>query len=205
MRIGEVGLYDYLRSKGMPGLKENVEHFTLKKGSEVYSAPQRYTNLYEIVSGAVKLGRLSAKGKECIYEILTPGEIFGNLAVLNDMPFDEFSKTLTGTEIRSYNIHFFKEQLVDPAVTNWFYPKIVSRWYKTETILFYIRSFEPRKRIQQVYLDLRKKIFTAHNREIYLDKLISYSDIADLTATTRQLVAETLKEMSDSYTPHVGF
>lgn len=191
--IEEKGLYDYLAQKQVSGLKEKVAHFTLKKGAQLYGAPQRFTNLYEIISGAVKLGRLSPKGKECIYEILTPGEFFGNLSVLNDRPFNEFSKTLTATEIRSYDISFFKEQLTDPQVAAWFYPKIVSRWYKTESLLFYIRSFEPRKRIQQVHADMHKKIPTAHSREVFLDKLISYSDIADLTATTRQLVAETMK------------
>lgn len=194
--IQEKGLYAYLEEKGVPGLKDKVAHFTLKKGAQLYGAPQRFTNLYEIISGAVKLGRLSAKGKECIYEILTPGEFFGNLAVLTDMPFDEFSKTLTATEIRSYDIQFFKEQLTDPNVATWFYPKIVSRWYKTESLLYYIRSYEPRTRIRQVHADMQKKISTAHRREIFLDKLISYSDIADLTATTRQLVAETMKEMA---------
>lgn len=194
--IEEKGLYDYLAQKQVTDLKEKVAHFTLKKGAQLYGAPQRFTNLYEIISGAVKLGRLSPKGKECIYEILTPGEFFGNLSVLNDRPFNEFSKTLTATEIRSYDISFFKEQLTDPQVAAWFYPKIVSRWYKTESLLFYIRSFEPRKRIQQVHADMHKKIPTAHSREVFLDKLISYSDIADLTATTRQLVAETVKELS---------
>ncbi len=191
--IAEKGLYHYLAEKQIPGLKQKVGQFTLKKGAQLYGAPERFTNLYEIISGAVKLGRLSPRGKECIYEILTPGEFFGNLSVLHDMPFDEFSKTLTATEVRWYDIRFFKDQLSDPEVGAWFYPKIVSRWYKTESLLFYIRSFDPRKRIQQLHADLHKKIPTAHRREVFLDKLISYSDIADLTATTRQLVADTMK------------
>ncbi len=35
---------------------------------------------------------------------------------------------------------------------------------------------------------MHKKIMTAVSREVFLDKLISLQDIADLTATTRQLV-----------------
>jgi hypothetical protein len=40
---------------------------------------------------------------------------------------------------------------------------------------------------------LHKKIITAGNREVFLNKLITYNDIADLTATTRQLAADTIK------------
>ena len=48
-------------------------------------------------------------------------------------------------------------------------------------------------RVTNVQSALHKKINTAVNREVFLDKLISNKDMADLTATTRQLVAETFK------------
>ena len=166
----------------------------LKKGNTLYSAPQRFTNIYEIINGAVKLGRLSPKGKECVYEIVTPGEFFGNLNFLRDAPFSEFSKTLTPTEIRAYDLDFIKYLMThDPNVSAWFYSKIIERWNKTESLLYYIRSYEPRKRIELLQTSMHKKIMTAVSREVFLDKLISLQDMADLTATTRQLVADTLR------------
>lgn len=192
--IAEIGLYNYLVSKNTPGLRDTISHFTLKKGAQLYGTPQRFTNIYEIISGAVKLGRLSPEGKECVYEIVSPGEFFGNLAFLPDAPFAEFSKTLTATEVRSYDLHFFKHIMThDPEVAEWFYSRLVSRWNKTESLLYYIRSFEPRKRITMLQSNMHRKIMTAVRREVFLDKLISYKDMADLTATTRQLVADTFK------------
>ncbi len=190
--IGEGGLFQYLCEKGIP-VKGKVTNILLKKGVQLYGPPQRFTNIYEIISGAAKLGRLTPKGEERIYEILMPGEFFGNLAVLSDN-FCEFCKTIAATEVRSYDLSFFKHLIThDPVVAAWFYPKIVYRWNKTETLLSYIRSFEPRERIQLLYADLRQQIFTADNRLVYLNKLLSYTDMADLTATTRQLVADTIK------------
>jgi CRP/FNR family cyclic AMP-dependent transcriptional regulator len=192
--IAEIGLYNYLVMKNTPELKDKISHFTLKKGAQLYGTPQRFTNVYEIISGAAKLGRLSPEGKECVYEIVSPGEFFGNLAILNDAPFCEFSKTLTATEVRSYDLQFFKHLMThDPEVAEWFYTKIVSRWNKTESLLYYIRSFEPRKRITMLQTNMHRKIMTALRREVFLDKLISNKDMADLTATTRQLVADTFK------------
>ncbi|MFL9481142.1 Crp/Fnr family transcriptional regulator [Chitinophagaceae bacterium LWZ2-11] len=188
----ENGLCQYLIDKAIP-IKGKVTNLMLKKGVQLYGPPQRFTNIYEVISGAVKLGRISPKGEECIYEIVTAGEFFGNLAVLGD-DFCEFSKTLTATEVRSYDLDFFKRLIThDPVVAQWFYPKIVYRWNKTETLLSYIRSFEPRERIQHLYNDLHKRINTADNREIHINKILSYTDLADLTATTRQLVADTIK------------
>jgi hypothetical protein len=81
----------------------------------------------------------------------------------------------------------------DPQVAEWCFSKIVARWNKTESMLANIRSHEPRERIQLLYATLQKKITTPAGREVYLNKLITNKDIADLTATTRQLVADTIK------------
>lgn len=192
--VAEMGLYNYLHSRNIPGLEDKTSHHMLKKGTWLYGAPQRFTDIYEIINGAVKLGRLSPKGKECVYEIVTPGEFFGNLNFLPDAPFSEFSKTLTATEIRAYDLDFIKYLMThDPSVAAWFYSKIIERWNKTESLLYYIRSYEPRKRIEMLQTAMHKKIMTAVSREVYLDKLISLQDIADLTATTRQLVADTFR------------
>lgn len=190
--ILEKGLYSYLLEQKVPGWKDNVTMKKLKKGALLYDTSQPHTDIYEIISGAVKLGGISGKGKEYIYELLTPGEFFGNLAFLGPA-FCEFCKVLTGTELRVYKRDFFKHLMThDPQVAEWAFTKIVYRWNKTESLLANIRSYEPRERIQVLYSSLQRKIITAGNREVYLNKLLTYQDIADLTATTRQLAADTI-------------
>lgn len=192
--IAETGLYEYLVQQHTPGLDREVETITLNKGREVYPVTARYTPIYEIVSGGVKLGGVSEKGEEYIYELLTQGEFFGNLAVLGDT-FREFCKTITATRLHVYRSEFFKHIMIhDPMVASWSITRIVARWNKTETMLANIRSYEPRERILQVYKDLQIRITTAGNREVWLNKLVTLKDIADLTATSRQLVASTIKQ-----------
>lgn len=191
--IEETGLYNYLEAQQTPGLKENVRLVSLKKGQQLYGTSESFTDIYEIVSGAVKLGGISVKDEEYIYEVVTPGEFFGNLALLGDT-FSEFCKVITATQVRSYKVSFFKYLMThDPVIAEWCFAKIVFRWNKTESLLANIRSYEPRERIQLLNAVLQRKITTAANREVSLNKLITYKDIADLTATTRQLVADTLK------------
>lgn len=191
--ITDTGLYHYLLQQKEPALKEKVTQLTLKKGQQLYGTDRRKTDIYEIVSGAVKLGSLSAKGEEYIYEVLTPGEFFGNLALLDDT-FSESCKALAPAVIRVYDLAFFKHLMThDPQVAEWFFGRIVYRWNKTESLLGYIRAWEPRERIQLLYTSMEKKIITAGGRDVLLNRLLTFKDIADLTATTRQLVADTLK------------
>jgi len=210
MLVKRKGLYNYLVDKGIPGLKEKTFLKSFKKGGLVYGPTQHYTYIYEIISGAVRLGSISSRDTEIVHEIVTPGEFFGNLRLLGDhaglfgnlrglhRPFSEFSKTLESSYMRCYEYDFFKHLMInDPNVAEWFYPKIVSRWCKTETLLICIRSLEPRERIKHVHKLFDSKIRTADDREKRLNECISYKDLADLTATTRQLVADTLKNAAE--------
>ncbi len=61
--VAAMGLYNYLLSRNIPGLKEKTAHHILKKGSWLYGAPQRFTDIYEIITGAVKLGSAFTQGK----------------------------------------------------------------------------------------------------------------------------------------------
>lgn len=192
-KIDETGLYRYLLEARTPGLSANTTFHSFKKGNFVYETSQPFTEIYEIVTGAVKLGNISVKGEEYIYELVTPGEFFGNLAVLGDT-FSEFCRCLCASELRSYRPAFFRHLMThDPVVAEWCFTRIVYRWNKTEGLLASIRSHEPRERILLLNEHLQKKIVMADSREASLNKLLTNKDIADLTATTRQLVADTLR------------
>ncbi len=193
-QIEEIGLFAYLQSLNIADLNQYVSKHTFKKGIQLYGTTDPITDVYEVISGAVKLGRLSPEGKECVYEIITPGQIFGNFDCLDDVTFSEFSRILTFTEIITYQLDFFKSLLAQYSEISYgVFAKTVARWHKTETLLYQIRSYEPRKRIILLHESMQHKINTAISREVLLNKLITNKDIADLTATTRQLVAETLK------------
>ena len=193
-KIETAGLYQYLQEKEMPGLKENVKKISVKKGKSLYDTTHTTTDIYEVVNGAVKLGGLSVKGEEYIYEIITAGEFFGNLDVLSagDV-FSEFARSLIATELITYKPAFFQYLMNnDLAVANWCIKRTVYRWHKTESLLANIRSYEPRERIVMLYNSLSNRMINIDQRLISLAKLVTNKDIADLTATTRQLVAGTL-------------
>ncbi len=187
------GVYEYLITKDIPGFKENVKTITAAKGKLLYDVDQQYTDIYEIQSGAVKLGARSSKDEEYIYELVMPGEIFGNVALL-DKPFMEYCKAVVPCRLYSFKRDFFMYHVLhDHIATEIFVRQIVHRWHKTESILSGIRHFEPRERILRLYDNLNYMIPVEGNKKVLLNKHLTNKDLADLTATTRQLVAEILR------------
>ncbi|WP_126969822.1 Crp/Fnr family transcriptional regulator [Gynurincola endophyticus] len=186
-------LYAYLSTKDIPGFQENVKSIKAAKGKIIYDVEQQYTDIYEIESGVVKLGGRSSKDEDYIYELVTQGEIFGNVSFLNK-PFKEYCKVVIPTKLYAFNRDFFVYHVLhDHIATEIFIKQIVHRWHKTESILSAIRQFEPRERINRLFENLNIPITVDESRKVLLSKNLTYKDIADLTGTTRQLVAEILR------------
>ena len=59
-----------------------ARHSTLKRGSTLFSKGNPGNSLYAVISGTVKMSVSSPDGRNAILNIIGPGEIFGEMALL---------------------------------------------------------------------------------------------------------------------------
>ena len=75
-----------------------LDRITYMKGysrrEQVYSQGDPGDVVYLLKEGRVKIYKLSADGKQLTLEILEPGEIFGEMALVDDSPRDTIAETL---------------------------------------------------------------------------------------------------------------
>lgn len=186
--------YDFLSSRDEDLLRKNVSDVELEKGTILYRPPQRVTPIYEIVKGAVRIGTYSPDGTEVCYDILKPGEFFGNLQYLNGQ-FSEFSKALTTVHLRAYDPTYFKGIIVNiPEISEWFNIQLVSRWCRAEDRLFAVRSLDASEKVRRITSHFQDQILDGKGNKINLMNLLTLQDIADLTGLTRQTVSKVLKD-----------
>lgn len=60
-----------------------ARHTTLKRGSTLFSRGDPGNSLYAVISGTVKMSISSPDGRNAILNIIGPGEIFGEMALLD--------------------------------------------------------------------------------------------------------------------------
>jgi CRP/FNR family transcriptional regulator, cyclic AMP receptor protein len=198
------GLYPYLQAKYDNRITENIIVRRYRKGEYIYAPPTRLNYICELISGSVKLGCFSDK-EDVVHEILEPGEFFGNFRYLKGQLFAEHSRAVVTSEIRLYEIDFFKDVINrDPVTSDWFMAQITSRWRKTECRLLEITSYEPRQRIRRLYQQLTRSVLDAHQQVYRLNELITFKEMADLTGTTRQLVAQEIKSYTSGINVNVN-
>lgn len=188
------GLFNYLVDEGIEVSCKSMGAIHLDKGHLIYRPPQRITPIFEIVIGAVKIGSYSPDGVEVCYDILKPGDFFGNLQYLNGQ-FSEFAKTLTTAELRAYDPDFFKQLVThQPKLSEWFCKELVSRWCRAEDRLYAVRSLNAPEKIKRILPYFQEQITDASGKTFHLLKLITFQDIADLTGLTRQTVSKVIRK-----------
>jgi CRP-like cAMP-binding protein len=60
-----------------------AKHTTLKRGATIASKGDPGTSLFAVISGTVKISVSSPDGRNAILNLIGPGEIFGEVAVLD--------------------------------------------------------------------------------------------------------------------------
>ena len=68
------------------------------RGQIIFSDGDEGAGFYAILSGRVKVFRLSPEGKEQIYHVFGAGETFGEVSVFSGQGFPAFAKALVATE-----------------------------------------------------------------------------------------------------------
>jgi len=189
-------VYEYLESSNKYELAGKVEEKKVKKGEYIYLPPESPPFMYEIVSGAVKIGSYSDKGEEVMYDMLAPGEIFGNMQYLSRDRFQEFARARTALALRIYDLAFYKYLVVhDPTISEWFNRYIVGRWCRVEARFFSVSSNDIDGRVLLLFKQYEQEIELHDGSKRKLISLFSQKDIADLSAATRQSVSASIKRL----------
>ena len=60
-----------------------AKHTTLKRGATIFSKGDTGTSLFAVISGTVKISISSADGRNAILNLISAGEVFGEMSVLD--------------------------------------------------------------------------------------------------------------------------
>lgn len=82
--IRNAALFSWLEEDELQTLASRSEMVSCKKATTFFFAEEKSDNIYLVKQGRVKLSRTSPEGREIILDILGPGEIFGELAVVGE-------------------------------------------------------------------------------------------------------------------------
>jgi len=88
-----------LGSDALDQLCRYAKHTVLKRGATIFSKDDPGTNVYAVISGTIKISISSPDGRNAILNLIGPGELFGEMAVLDGHPRSADATANTNCEI----------------------------------------------------------------------------------------------------------
>ncbi|MGY6522556.1 MAG: Crp/Fnr family transcriptional regulator [Mongoliitalea sp.] len=187
---------------GVNGYQQLIKPLTIKKGRYIYMPPTKPADMFQILSGVVKIGTYSEEGQEICYDLLYRKEVFGNLRYLNGQ-FFEFAKAMTDCEVASIDLAFYKKMIVhDPIISDWFNQTTIQRWCRMETRLYKICTMSPIDRIHAIFQEFTGEVQDMKGKTIKIHSLLSLVDIAQMTGVSRQTVSKLINKKNKSIKPN---
>ncbi|MCC6158625.1 MAG: Crp/Fnr family transcriptional regulator [Deltaproteobacteria bacterium] len=177
-----------------PGELDRVaQSLFIKKRQVAYRPGDLSDSIYVLKSGRVKICKITEDGREIILNMLKPGDIFGEMAFLEDGPRDSFAEALDDT-----NVVLFKKadllQLIKrrPAITYRLAKVVGERRREAEKAMENFLYKGVRERLANLLLRLGEDYGIKDSRGKLLRIKITHQDLANLIGSSRETVSLTL-------------
>ena len=189
-------LFERLTPEQIARLESRSRSKTFVRGGLLYLPTDRSDSVLLLVSGRIKIYHITGDGKEALLAIVEPGEIFGELAILEAGHREEFAEAMEKTVvvmIPGSEIQLLMEEHthVSVGVTR----LMGFRRQKMERRLKSLLFRSNRERLIYLLLELVEKYGRPTAEGVQIGIKLSHQDLASIIGSTRETVTVLLGEL----------
>ncbi len=162
----------------------------------IYFPEERSDNIYMLKEGKVKISRVSEDGKKMTLQLIGPGEIFGESAILGQEKRENIAEVVEDAVICSINRTMFQEMLANNPKMNLSINKFIG--LRIRKIQAHVEDLVFKDAHERVVAFLKRYAKTFGKEMIdgwMVRPFLTHQEIADLTATSRQTVNSILNDL----------
>jgi CRP-like cAMP-binding protein len=199
-------LIDLVEQESRDDLLAAAKTLTLPKGSVLFRTGDAGDGLYELVEGKVKLSRLPgdtpdhrANRHESLLRLLSPGQIFGELATFDAGPRNETAMAVTDVVVRHY-----RPEVLDTIIRS--HPDVAAalltqvtyrlRFTLERTNDLQIHDSEVRLAKVILLLSLRFRETEVDGTEMVVRHDLTQAELGGLTGLSRETVSKVLADLT---------
>jgi len=191
-------LFEMMDKSKLMELEPMTSMQEIKKSQPIYFAEDPSNSIFFLKKGRVKLTRMSPEGKELIVALINPGDVFGEMSILDIGDRTDFATTIDESLICAISKNDFKAFIEKNPKLNLEITKLIGfrmRKYSERIEELVFKDAEQRvvSFIYNLAIDQGKRI----GDEIFLKPFLTHQNIAELTACTRQTVNSILTDLRE--------
>lgn len=181
--------------------EEELGYISAKMVSKHYNAGQTILleasegeQCFFVTEGSVKITRLSKKGREVILAILSDGDFFGEMSLLDGEFRSANVVALDDTEVLTLNRNDFLLVLKDyPQIAIRLLKEMAHRLRKSDRQIASLSLSDAEKRIAMCILRIADENGVIKKGQVSIPKVPIQQDIANMSGTSRETVSRVFK------------
>lgn len=193
--LQKIHLFKEMTSEEMGQLDRSTRMESVKKKTPIFFPGDPSKQVYLLKEGRVKISRISEDGREVTLALLEPGEIFGELEILDGSPRDTMAEALDDSQICVVNKDLFLDMVRRKPAFSFRLTKLIGlRMRKIESRVEDLVFRDVSARLAHLLLDLSNEYGKETKEGIYLGIKITHQEIANLIGSIRETVSAILGE-----------
>jgi len=186
-------LFENLTPEEAERLERRALFRTFKRNSLIYSPSDPGQGVMVLAKGRVKIKDITSDGKESILTFIEEGEMFGELAILDGQPRQDYAETVLDSEIvvvpRENMLWLMRTK---PDVSLYITKLIGLRRQRIENRLRNVLFLPSRERMIRLLHELMEAHGDRQGNRCELRLALSHQELASLIGVTRETVTTTL-------------
>ena len=191
--LRSVSIFSDLSDVELASISKKMTPYSYSKGEFIVMEEMEGQQCYFITHGSVKITRSSKEGREVILAILTAGEFFGEMSLLDGEARSANVLALEETKVLALKRNDFMVTLEDyPRVSIQLLKELTIRLRKSDLQIASLTLSDAEKRIGLCILRLAGEQGTIRQGHVKIKKFPFQHDIANMAGTSRETVSRTL-------------
>ncbi|PQO33970.1 Crp/Fnr family transcriptional regulator [Blastopirellula marina] len=191
-------LFESCTTEQLQRLEANSRVKNVSKGSPVYLPADEADSVLVLASGRIKICHLTSDGKQSILAFIEPGEIFGELAILNVGNRDEYAEAVEDSRVVAISGEALCQLMEEHQGLCLGITKIIGvRRQRIERRVKHLLYLSNRERICHLLLELAEQYGRDSARGLEITLRLSHQDLASLVGSTRETVTVVLGQLQN--------
>ncbi|MFK7776517.1 MAG: Crp/Fnr family transcriptional regulator [Gimesia sp.] len=191
-------LFERLSEEQITKVERHSSVRNFGRGNLVYLPTESSDSVFLLLAGRIKLYHITGDGKQAILALIEPGEIFGELAILDDGEREEYAEAMLKSTILRIPGQVIQELMQQHAEVSLGVTKLMGlRRQRVEQRLKSLLFRSNRDRLTYLLLDLAEKYGRFTPQGVLINIKLSHQELASIIGSTRETVTVLLGELQN--------
>ena len=190
-------LFVALDDDSAAALQAGVTIVEFSRGDRLFEEGASGNQLYVVLDGKIKLTRAATDGRESLWSVLGPGEMFGELSLFDPRPRTSTASAVTEVTVAALGDEALRPWLMErPEVSMHMLRALARRLRRANDVTADLVFTDVPGRVAKNLLDLAERFGEQDNAGLHVHHDLTQEELAQLVGASRETVNKALADFA---------